>query len=108
MEMMQTDAYIVPSSGGWSGVRGKWPLVSREEVSPMDETELPMGLTPEFLFDLCQFHMAWLSRISGLNENEAKRRVVSLLKSGRIGYQDDSGNKRILPEDAILWVIRHA
>ncbi|MBF0417592.1 MAG: hypothetical protein HQL86_05015 [Magnetococcales bacterium] len=107
MDTMQPDAYIVPSSG-WSGVRGRWPLVALAEASSADETELPMGLTPEFLFDLCQFHMAWLSRISGLNQKEAKRRVVALLKSGRIGYQDDAGNKRILPEDAILWVIRHA
>ncbi|GAB0056616.1 hypothetical protein SIID45300_00924 [Candidatus Magnetaquicoccaceae bacterium FCR-1] len=107
MEIMNGDTYIVPSSG-WSGVRGKWPLVAREGTDASVETELPMGLTPEFLLDLFQFHMAWLSRVSGLKENEAKRRVVSLLKSGRIGYQDDSGNKRILPEDAILWMIRHA
>ncbi|MBF0189681.1 MAG: hypothetical protein HQL99_00860 [Magnetococcales bacterium] len=71
------------------------------------ETELPMGLTPDFLLGLFQYHMSWLSRVSGLNEDEAKRRVLLLMKSGRIGYMDDAGNKRTLPSDAIHWVNRH-
>ncbi|MEO5344963.1 MAG: hypothetical protein H7834_01130 [Magnetococcus sp. YQC-9] len=96
METIQGNSYIVPSEG-WSGVRGRWPLVARDEGNPALETELPMGLTPEFLLDLFQFHMAWLSRVSGLNESEAKRRVVALLKTGRIGYPATNASCRMMP-----------
>ncbi len=95
---------VVPL-GNWSGVRGNWPLVMTDEevVEPVD-LPLPVGLSGDFLIGLCQFHMQWLCRVSGLTETEAKRRVVNLLKVGRIGYQDETGKKRTLPSEAIMWV----
>ncbi|MBF0214828.1 MAG: hypothetical protein HQM00_14920 [Magnetococcales bacterium] len=109
MELIRRDSNVV-LSGNWSGVRGQWPLVEGREENMQTETDwiLPVGLTPDFLIGLFRYHMNWLSQVSGLNEDEARRRVVALLKSGRIGYLDEAGNKRILPTDAIRWVSHHA
>ncbi|MBF0627006.1 MAG: hypothetical protein HQL91_02180 [Magnetococcales bacterium] len=107
MEMIRRESRVVPS-GQWSGVRGQWPLVKRDEEEMDIGIELPMGLTPDFLLGLFRYHMSWLSRVSGLSEADARQRVVALMKSGRIGYQDDAGNKRTVPGEAIRWVVHHA
>ncbi|MBF0127653.1 MAG: hypothetical protein HQM02_10640 [Magnetococcales bacterium] len=104
--MIQREFFVTPS-GNWSGIRGAWPLVASDEVPAEEVVSAPMGLTADFLVDLFRFHMAWLTRVSGLNEAEAKRRVLSLLKAGRIGYQDETGKNRTLPGDAIVWVYQH-
>ncbi|MBF0437565.1 MAG: hypothetical protein HQL93_00445 [Magnetococcales bacterium] len=80
--------------------------------SRMKQTEhempVPEGWSSDFLLDLFSYHMGWLGNVSGLNEAEAKRRVLNLFKSGKIGYQDEAGNKRTLPGDVIVWVNRNA
>lgn len=106
MELMQRESTVVPL-GNWSGVRGSWPLVLSDEEPEVPVKQPPMGLSADFLVGLCRFHMDWLCRVSGLSEAEAKRRVVNLLKVGRIGYQDDFGKKRTLPSEAIVWVNHH-
>ncbi|MBF0293583.1 MAG: hypothetical protein HQL96_00220 [Magnetococcales bacterium] len=107
MEMLHREYSVIPT-GTWTGIRGEWPLITVDEEPTRRDPAPPMGLSGDFLLDLFRFHMAWLREASGLNEPEAKRRVLSLLKAGRIGYEDESGKKRTLPVAAIHWVLRHA
>ncbi|MEO5331353.1 MAG: hypothetical protein H7839_04965 [Magnetococcus sp. YQC-5] len=106
MDMIRRESSVV-SSDGWSGKRPH--RISVQPDAQNEEVALPppLGWSPDFLVDLFRYHMSWLSRVSGLTEAEAKRRVMNLLKAGRIGYQDESGNKRTLPSEAIVWVYRH-
>ncbi|MBF0614362.1 MAG: hypothetical protein G8237_01225 [Magnetococcales bacterium] len=107
MDTIRRDSCVV-SSGLWTGVRGQWPLVEHEEGRMDTGRELSMGLTPDFLLGLFHYHVNWVRQVSGLNENDARKRVVALLRTGRIGYLDEAGHKRTLPSDALHWVNAHA
>lgn len=103
MDLISTKSSVVVSDA-WSGVRGSWPLTSDNEQTEKSTNSPPLGFSSDFLVDLFHFHMVWLSNVSGLNEPEAKRRVLNLLKAGRIGYQDEFGKQRKLTSDAVVWV----
>ncbi|MBF0180300.1 MAG: hypothetical protein HQM03_09775 [Magnetococcales bacterium] len=107
METIRREYSVMPT-GTWTGVRGEWPLITAEEEPTSRDLTPPVGLSGDFLLELFRFHMAWLRQVSGLNEPEAKRRVLSLLKAGRLGYEDECGKRRTLPVAAIHWVLRHA
>lgn len=106
MDMIRRESSVV-SFDNWSVQRAR--RISVQPDAQQEEVVLPppLGWSPDFLVNLFRYHMSWLSRVSGLTEAEAKRRVMNLLKAGRIGYQDESGNKQTLPTEAIVWVYRH-